>query len=171
MRDGNRVGFPEVTIKPLKQIEDMAEGTRCITGHLRGGLGVFLGPVPPVFTCGSHSVEGGCPGAAAVGRSDRTFFCKFLERGDRVQQDLAQDLGLPRMLGSLWLVRHPASSPRFWKAHHGVCTLGRTDPHDHTGVSHSGSIVASPEQGVLAPVFKRYKADTPLDIREHMGDL
>lgn len=49
--------------------------------------------------------------------------------------------------------------------------LGQTDPQDHTAVGHTGSIVASPELCVLAPVFKRHKPDAPLDVGEHMGDL
>lgn len=49
--------------------------------------------------------------------------------------------------------------------------LGQMDSHDHTGVGHTGSIVASPELCVLAPVFERHKADAHLDVGEHVGDL
>lgn len=49
--------------------------------------------------------------------------------------------------------------------------LGLTDSHDHTGVGHSGPIVAGPELRVLAPVFKRHKTDASPDVGEHVGDL
>lgn len=49
--------------------------------------------------------------------------------------------------------------------------LGLTDSYDHTGVGHTGSIVASPELRVLPPVFERHKTDARLDVGEHMGDL
>lgn len=66
--------------------------------------------------------------------------------------------------------------PSSGRHHSGCCArtappLRQLGPDDHTGVGHTGSIVTSPELCVLAPVFERHKADTHLDVGEHVGDL
>lgn len=47
-------------------------------------------------------------------------------------------------------------------------TAGPAQPHWN---GHMGFILTNPKLPVLVPVLERHKADTHLDVGEHMGDL